>query len=308
MAINTSSYARALQEGVHTWFQMARAEHEEQYSKIFEVKKSRKAFEEIMQHTGLGMLSAKSEGGSVAYEDSQQGWLTRFNHLTYGLGFIVTLEAMEDDLYDVVAETRAKALGKSVRITKETIAANVLNRASNSSYGGGDGSSLLASAAYTDTSHPFVGGGSFTNAPAAGTDLSEAALEDAHTALGKFTDDNGLRSAVKARRLIIPVDSQFEAQRIVGSNLRVKTSNNDTNAGRDLNMIPDGVVVNNYITDTDMWLLQTDADNGLCWFDRREESFTQDNDHDTDNLKYKATFRASAYWSNPQCVYGSMGA
>jgi len=306
--INTGTYARALQEGVHSWFQLARAEHEEQYSKIFEKKMSRKNFEEVMQHNGLGMLSVKGEGGSVAYQDTQQGFLTTYRHLTYGLGFIITLEAMEDDLYDVVAETRSKALGKSVRITKETMAANVLNRASNSSYAGGDGSSLLASAAYTDTTHAFVGGGTYTNAPAAGTDLSEAALEDAHTALGKFTDDQGLRSAVKARRLIIPVDSQFEAQRIVGSSLRVATADNDTNAGRDLNMIPDGVVVNNYITDTDMWLLQTDADNGLCWFDRREESFTQDNDHDTDNLKYKATFRASVGWSNPQAVYGSMGA
>ncbi|MDH5426186.1 MAG: Mu-like prophage major head subunit gpT family protein [Gammaproteobacteria bacterium] len=308
MAINTSSYARALQEGVHSWFQMARTEHPEQYSRIFEVKKSRKAFEEVMQYTGLGMLSAKSEGGSVAYEDSKQGWLSRFNHVTYGLGFIVTLEAMEDDLYDVIAETHTKALGKSVRITKETIAANVLNRASNTAYGGGDGSSLLASAAYTDTSHPFVGGGSFTNAPAAGTDLSEAALEDACVALGKFTDDKGLRSAVMPKQLIIPVDSQFEAERILNTDMRVATADNDLNAIKSLGKIPGGFVVNNYITDTDMWLVQTDAENGLCWFDRRPESFTQDNDHDTDNLKYKATFRASAYWSNPQCVYGSMGA
>ena len=306
--INTSSYARALQNGVHSWFQMARDEHPEQYSQIFEVKKSRKAFEEIMQYTGLGMAPVKTEGGSVSYADSQQGWLTRYNHLTYGLGFIVTLEMMEDDLYDVVAETRSKALGKSVRITKETIAANVLNRASNTAYPGGDGSSLLASAAYTDTSHPFIGGGSFTNAPAAGTDLSEAALEDACVALGKFTDDKGLRSAVRPQKLIVPVDSQFEAERILNTDLRVATANNDTNAIKSLGKMPGGFVVNNYITDTDMWLVQTDADHGLCWFDRREEDFSQDNDHDTDNLKYKATFRASALWSNPQCVYGSSGA
>jgi len=306
--INTSSYARALQEGVHTWFQMARTEHPEQYSQIFEMKKSRKAFEEVMQQTGLGMASIKSEGGSVAYADSRQGWLTRYNNLTYGLGFIVTLEAMEDDLYDVVAEVKSKALGKSIRITKETLAANVLNRASNSAYGGGDGSSLLASAAYTDTSHPFVGGGSFTNAPAAGTDLSEAALEDACVALGKFTDDKGLRSSVKPVRLIVPVDSQFEAERILNTDGRVATADNDLNAIKSLGKMPGGFVVNNYITDTDCWFVQTDADNGLCWFDRRDESFSQDNDHDTDNLKYKATFRSSVGWSNPQCVYGSMGA
>ncbi len=308
MPINTSSYARALQEGVYDWFQMARTEHPEQYSRIFEVKKSRKAFEEVMQHTGLGMLSVKSEGGSVAYGSTQQGWLTRYSHLTYGLGYIITLEAMEDDLYDVVGESGSRGLGKSVRITKETLAANVLNRASNSSYGGGDGSSLLASAAYTDTTHPFIGGGSFTNAPAAGTDLSEAAVEDACVALGKFTDDKGLRSAVMPQRLIVPVDSQFEAERILNTDLRVATADNDLNAIKSLGKMPKGFEVNNYITDTDCWFVQTDASNGLCWFDRREESFTRDNDHDTDNLKYKATFRASVGWSNPQCVYGSMGA
>lgn len=306
--INTGTYARALQEGVHTWFQLARAEHDMQYTKIFEKKTSRKNFEEIMQHNGLGMLSVKGEGGSVAYQDSQQGFLTTYRHLTYGLGFIITLEAMEDDLYDVIAETRSKALGKSVRVTKETMAANVLNRVTDTGYLGGDGSTLLASAAAGSATHAFVGGGTYTNAPAAGTNLSEAALEDAYVALGKFTDDQGLRSSVKPRQLIIPVDLQFEARRIMGSDLRVATANNDTNAIKDLNMNPNGVVVNNYITDTNMWLVQTDADNGLCWFDRRDESFTQDNDHDTDNLKYKATFRASVGWSNPQCVYGSAGA
>lgn len=308
MPINTSSYARALQEGVHTWFQMAREEHPTQFTNIFETKTSRKAFEEVMQQSGLGMLSVKNEGGSVAYASSQQGWQTRYNHLTYGLGFIVTLEAMEDDLYDVVAEVRSKSLGKSVRITQETIAANVMNRASNSSYGGGDGSSLLASAAYTDTSHPLIKGGSFTNAPAAGTDLSESALEDACVALGKFTDDDGLRSAVAPRQLIIPVDSQFEAERILNTNGRVATADNDLNAIKSLGKIPGGFTVNNFITDTDCWFVQTDASNGLCHFNRRPESFTMDNDHDTDNLKYKATFRASWGWSNPQCVYGSMGA
>lgn len=308
MPINTSSYARALQEGVHTWFSMGRKEHDMQYTNIFEVKNSRKAFEEVVQYTGLGMLSVKPEGGSVGYAESQQSWQTRYNHLTYGLGFIVTLEAMEDDLYDVVAETRSMALGKSVRITQETISANVLNRASNATYDGGDGSSLLASAAYTDTSHPFIKGGSFTNAPDAGTDLSEAALEDGCIALGKFTDEDGLRSAVAPRQLIIPVDGQFEAERILNTDQRVATADNDLNAIKSLGMIPGGFTVNNFITDTDSWFIQTDAPNGLCYFERRALDFTQDNDHDTDNLKYKATFRASVGWSNPQSIWGSSGA
>lgn len=308
MPINTASYARALQEGVHTWFQMAREEHPTQFTRIFETKKSRKAYEEIVGQTGLGMASVKTEGSSVAYAASQQGFLSRFTHLTYGLGFIVTLEAMEDDLYDVIAEVRSKSLGKSVRVTQETIAANILNRASNSSYGGGDGSSLLASAAYTDTSHPLVKGGSFTNAPAAGTDLSEAALEDACIAIGKFEDDDGLRSAVAPKQLIVPVDNQFEAERILNTDLRVSSANNDLNAIKSLGKVPGGFVVNNFITDTDSWFLQTDAPNGLMHFERRAEDFTMDNDHDTDNLKYKATFRGSWGWANPQNIYGSTGA
>jgi len=308
MPINTASYARALQEGVHTWYQMAREEHPEEYSKIFEMKKSRKAFEEIVGQTGLGMAAVKSEGSSVAYAGSQQGFLSRFTHLTFGLGYIVTLEAMEDDLYDVVAEVGSKSLGKSVRITKETLAGNIFNRANNTSYTSGDGSTLLASGAGGSANHPYVKGGSFTNAPAAGTDFSEAALEDACIALGKFEDDDGLRSAVRPVRLIGPVDQQFEFERVLKTDQRVATANNDLNAIKSLGTIPGGFEINHYITDVDSWFVQTDAPNGLCWFDRRPESFTQDNDHDTDNLKYKATFRCSVGWANPQCVYGSLGA
>ncbi len=308
MPINTAVYARALQEGVHDWFEMGRKAHGDEYKDIFEVKNSRKAFEEIMAHSGLGMMAVKTEGGSVAYAETQQGYLSRFTHLTYGLGFILTYEMMEDDLYDVVAETRSISLGKSISVTKNTLGANILNRASNSSYGGGDGSSLLASAAYSDTSHPLISGGSFTNAPAAGTDLSEAALEDAVIAIGKYTDNEGLRSAVMPRELIIPVDLQFEAERILNTDLRVATANNDLNAIKSLGKMPGGFKVNHFITDTDAWFIKTDAPNGLCWFDRRTESFTQDDDHDTDNLKYKATFRASVGWANPQGIHGSMGA
>lgn len=308
MPINTGNFAKALWEGVNSWYGMSYAEYAEQCGEIFEKRSSRKAWEEIIGTAGLGMAAVKPEGSAVAYDTAQQGFTNRFTHITYGLGFVITKEMMEDDLYDVVAQTRSKSLAKSMRITKETVAANVLNRAGNNAYLGGDGSSLLASAAYTSTSHPNVKGGSFTNAPAAGTDLSEAALEDACIALGKYTDDAGLRIATRPVKLIVPVDLQFEAERILMTDQRVATADNDLNAIKSLGKMPQGFTVNNYLTDIDSWFVKTDCDNGMMQFERRADDFTQDNDHDTDNLKYKATARYSFGWADPRGIYGSMGA
>lgn len=308
MPINTSSFAKALWEGVNSWYGMSYNEYPEQCGEIFEKRNSRKAFEEVIGTAGLGMASVKPEGQGVAYDTSQQGYINRFQHITYGLGFVITKEMMEDDLYDVVAQTRSKSLAKSMRITKETVAANVLNRANNTSYLGGDGSTLLASAAGGSASHPNKKGGTFTNAPAAGVALSEAALEDACIALGKYTDDAGLRIATRPRKLIIPVDSQFEAERILQTDLRVATADNDLNAMKSLGKMPEGFRVNNYLTDTDSWYIITDCDDGMLHFNRRDDDFTQDNDHNTDNLLYKATARYSFAWADPRGIYGSMGA
>ena len=308
MPINTGNFAKALQEGVYDWYGMAYNEYDMQFKEIFETRTSRKAYEEIVGSAGTGMAAVKPEGGSVAYDTMQQGFPSRFTHITYGLGFIITKEMVEDDLYDRIAEARSKALARSMRVTKETVAANVLNRASNNSYLGGDGSSLLASAAYTSTSHPLVKGGSFTNAPAAGTDLSEAALEDAVIAMGTWEDDAGLRIAVKPRKLIVPVNYQFEAERILRTDLRVGTGNNDLNALKSRGTIPGGFSVNNYITDTNSWFILTDADNGMIHFERRADDFTTDNDHNTDNAQFKATGRYSFGWADSRGIYGSMGA
>jgi len=305
MAINTGSFAKALWEGVNSLYGMAYKEYPEQCSEIFEKRQSRKSFEEVIGTAGLGMAAVKPEGAPVSYDSSRQGFTNRFTNITYGLGFVITKEMMEDDLYDVVAQTRSRSLAKSMRITKETVAANVLDRANNTSFVGGDASTLLASAAGGSTNHPNVKGGSFTNAPAASTALSEAALEDACIALGKYTDDAGLRIAARPRKLIVPVDLQFEAERILNTDLRVATADNDLNAVKSLGKMPEGFRVNNYLSDTSAWFIITDCDDGMINFERRADDFTQDNDHDTDNLKYKATARYAFNWADPRGIYGS---
>lgn len=300
--VTTGNFAKALWPGVQAWYGMAYAEYPEEYGDTFETRTSRKAFEEIVGTSALGMAAVKPEGASVAYDTAQQGFINRFTHVTYGLGFVITREMVEDDLYDVTAQIRARALGKSMRITKEVIAANVLNRAETAGYTGGDGQVLLS------TAHPHVAGGSFGNRPTVAADLSEAALEDACIALGKFEDDRGLRIATRPRRLIIPVDNQFNAERILNTDLRVATADNDLNAIKSLGRIPEGFRVNHYITDVDSWFIITDCENGMLHFERRADDFTMDNDFDTDNAKYKATGRYSFGWADPRGIYGSLGA
>lgn len=306
MAINTGSFSKALWEGVNSWYGMGYNEYPEEFKAIFDTRSSRKAWEEIVGTAGPGMAAIKPEGASVAYDNSRQGYVSRWNHVTLGLGVVFTRELLEDDLYDTVGMARVKGLGKSIRIAKETMAANILNRASNTAYPGGDGQSLLASSAYTDTNHPLVKGGSFKNAPDSSTALSEAALEDACIALGKYTDEAGLRIATRPQKLIVPVDLQFEAERILNTDGRVATADNDLNAVKSLGKMPQGFTVNHYLTSTSAWFVKTDCDDGLIHFERRADEFTQDNDHDTDNLKYKVTGRMSYFWGDPRCVYGSI--
>ena len=302
MPINSGNFAKALWPGVQSWYGMEYAQYEEQCKEIFETRTSRKAYEEIVGTSAFGLASVKPEGSAIAYDSARQGFTNRFTHITYGLGFIITKEMVEDDLYDVVAQQRAKALAKSMRITKETVAANVLNRAGTSGYTGGDGQTLLADA------HPHVAGGSFANQLTVAQDLSEAALEQAVIDLGKYEDDRGLRIAVKPRKLIIPVDLQFEAERILNTDGRVASADNDLNAIKSMGKMPQGFRVNNYLTDTNAWFIMTDCNDGLIQFERRPDEFTMDNDFDTDNAKYKSTGRYSFGWADPRGIFGSLGA
>jgi len=300
MPINSGSFAKALWPGVNSWYGEAYNEHSEQYTKLFDTHTSRKAFEEDMGTSMFGMAAVKPEGNSVSYDTAQQGFLTRYSHVTYGLGFIITREMVDDDQYDVIGKKRAQGLAFSMRQTKEVVAANVYNRAENSAYTGGDGVELLSSL------HPNVAGGTYRNELATPADLSEAALEQALIDIGNLENDRGLKIAVQPQSLIIPIDLQFDADRIVNSTNRPGTADNDKAVlpGK----FPKGIVMNNYLTDSDAWFIRTNCPDGMKHFERRADDFSMDNDFDTDNAKYKATGRYSFGWTDPRSLFGSMGA
>jgi hypothetical protein len=269
-----------------------------QYATIFDVRTSKKASENVVEVTGLGMAAVKSEGQSISYDGFGQGPKTPFIHVTYGLGFVLTREAKEDNLYQDIAEANAQALPFSMLVTKETVHANVLNRAFSSSYTGGDGQALLSA------SHPTVNGTQSNLLTAA--DLSEAALEDAVTNITLAKNSAGLPIALRPVRLVISPTDLFNASRILKSEMRVGTANNDINALKMLGVIPE-VTINNYLTDTDAWFTQTNAPNGLISYQRRALGMEEDNDFDTENDKFKATERYSCGWGDWRSVYGSQG-
>jgi hypothetical protein len=305
--ITTSSFAKSLFPGVNKWYGDKYAEWPVEWDKLFDKSTSKRAWEEDVGISGMGLLSQKAEGAGVTYDSSRQGFTTRYNHVVYASGFVVTREAYEDDLYDIVGKQKAQGLAFAVRQTKEIIAANVYNRAFNTSYVGGDSATLIASAGQGSASHALVAGGTATNGTAVAVDLSEAALEQAVIDIASFVSDRGLKIAVRPKTLIIPKELMFEAQRILKSSGRVGTDNNDLNALRDMGLIPQ-VVVNHYLTDTDAWFIRTDAQDGMKYFERRGDEFTTDDDFDTENAKYKATFRCSFGWTDWRGMYGSQGA
>jgi len=298
MAVNMSDFAKLAWPGLNEIYGMGYAEHPLEYVDIFETRNSTKAFEEIIGSSMTGLASVKPEGGAIVYDDMTQGYTSRFQHIVYGLGIVITEELVEDDQYSTIGPMRAKALAKSMRSTKETVGANILNRAFNSSYTGGDGLELCS------TVHTNVYGGTYQNELTTAADLSEASLEQACIDIGKWTDDRGNKVAARATDLIIPVDLMFEADRIINSSGRVGTADNDKNAI----MGKFNIKVNHYLTDTDAFFLKTDVDSGLIHFERREDRFGMDNDFDTSNAKFKATGRYSFGWADPKGIFGSPGA
>lgn len=300
MAITTGNFAKALWPGINSWYGKGYGEFSVEHTDLFDQYTSRKNFEEDMGITSFGLAAIKGEGASVTYDNEQQGFLTRYSHVTYALGFIITREMVEDDLYDVAGEKKAKALAFSMRQTKENIAANVYNRAFNTSYTGGDGKALLRS------DHPNVAGGTWSNVIGTAADISEAALEQALIDIGKWTNDRGLRVAVHAKAIVVPVDLDFEINKILKTEYEVGTNNNTVNIVR--GRFPGGVKINHYLTDTDAWFIRTDAPDGMKHFTRRDAEFGVDDDFDTENAKYKATERYSFGWTDPKALYGSAGA
>ena len=306
--ITTSSFAKSLFPGVNKWYGDKYNQFPVEWTALFDMNTSKRAWEEDVGISGLGLLAQKAEGAGIVYDTSRQGFTTRYNHVVYASGFIVTREAYEDDQYDVVGKQKAQSLAFSVRQTKEILAANVYNRAFNTAYVGGDNASLVASAGGGgSTSHALVAGGTFTNGVAVALDLSEAALEQAVIDIAGFVSDRGLKIAVRPESLIIPKELMFEANRILKTEGRVGTDNNDINALKMMGLIPK-VAVNHYLTDTDAWFIRTDVQDGMKYFERRGDEFTTDDDFDTENAKYKATFRCSFGWTDPRALYGSPGA
>lgn len=299
--INSGSFAKALWPGVNAWYGKSYSEYQTEFDKLFDKHTSDRAFEEDVGISSFGLAVQKSEGAPISYDSERQAFITRYQHVVYALGFIITREMMEDDQYDVVGQRKAQGLAFSMRQTKEIVAANVYNRFATAGYVGGDGVTLLSA------SHPTLAGGTFSNQIATAADLSEAALEQACIDIAGFTNDRGLLIAVKPKQLIIPRQLIFEAKRILGSEGRVGTDNRDLNALKTMGLIPE-VVTNHYLTDTDAWFIRTDVPHGMKYFERRADAFDMDNDWDTENAKFKATARYSFGWTDPRGVYGSAGA
>jgi hypothetical protein len=299
--INSGSFAKALWPGVNAWYGKEYDEYPVEFTSLFEKNSSTRAFEEDVGISSFGLAVVKPEGSPISYDTERQAFITRYQHVVYALGFVITREMMEDDQYDVVGARKAQGLAFSMRQTKEIVAANVYNRAFNSSYTGGDGVSMV------NASHANIAGGTWSNQIATAADLSEAALEQACIDIAGFTNDRGLLIGVRPKSLVISRYLPFEAKRILNSNGRVGTDNNDLNAIQNMAMIPE-TVVNHYLTDTDAWFIRTNVKNGLKYFERRADGFDMDNDWDTENAKFKATARYSFGWTDPRAIYGSAGA
>ena len=301
MAITTGNFAKALWPGVNSWYGQSYNDFKTEYTDVFTTHKSKRAWEEDVLVSSFGLAFQKNEGAAVQYDTERQGFTTRYSHVEYALGFVITKNMVADDLYGIVGPRRSKALARSLRQTKETVAANVLNRAFTSGYTGGDGSILCVS------SHANVAGGTWSNVISTAADISEAALEQAVIDMGKWTDDRGLKIAVRPKKIVVPVDLDFDVNKIMKTEYQVDTANNTVNLVRSRS--PSGVAINHYLTDTDAWFILTSEDqNGLKHFERAADSFDMDNDFDTSNAKFKAESRYSFGWTDPRAIYGSAGA
>lgn len=302
MPISRAQLAKELEPGLNALFGMEYDRYENEHSEIYDTESSDRAFEEEVMLAGFGSAPVKNEGGAVNFDDAQESFTSRYTHETIALAFAITEEAIEDNLYDRLASRYTKALARSMAHTKQVKAANVLNNAFNSSFTGGDGKELCA------TDHPLNGGGTFSNEPSTAADLNETSLEDAMISISGFVDERGLKIALRGMKLIIPPALQFVAERLMASNLRVATADNDINALRSMGMLPNGYTINHFLTDTDAFFIKTDAPNGFKHFERAPIRTQMEGDFDTGNMRFKARERYSFGFSDPRCVFGSPGA
>jgi hypothetical protein len=302
MAISRAQLLKELLPGLNALFGMSYEGYDEEHKEIFETENSERSFEEETKLSGFSAAPVKNEGNAIAYDNAQEAWTARYNHETIALGFSITEEAMEDNLYDTLSARYTKALARAMAYTKQVKAANILNNGFSSSYKGGDGVELFS------TLHPLVSGGVNSNEPATAADLNETSLESAVIQIAGWTDERGLLIAAKPRKLIVPPSLMFVATRLLETELRVGTNSNDINALKNNGSIPGGYSVNHYLTDTNAWFLCTDVPNGLKHFVRTPLANSMDGDFDTGNVRYKARERYSFGWSDPLGAYGSPGA
>jgi hypothetical protein len=302
MAISRAQLLKELLPGLNALFGMEYKTYGEEHKEIFETETSERSFEEETKLSGFSAAPVKNEGSAIAYDNGQEAWTARYNHETIALGFSLTEEAIEDNLYDTLSSRYTKALARAMAYTKQTKAAAVLNNGFSSSYKGGDGVELFS------TAHPLVSGANNSNEPSTAADLNETSLEAAVIQIAGWTDERGLLIAAKPRKLVVPPNLQFVATRLLETELRVGTADNDINAIKNNGSIPEGYTVNHFLTDTDAWFLMTDVPNGLKHFVRTPLATSMDGDFDTGNVRYKARERYSFGWSDPLGAFGSPGA
>jgi hypothetical protein len=302
MAITRSQLLKELEPGLNALFGLEYDRYDNEHTEIFDTESSDRAFEEEVMLSGFGQAPVKGEGSAIAYDSANEAYTARYTHETIALAFAITEEAVEDNLYDRLSSRYTRALARSMSNTKQVKAASVLNNAFSSSYKGGDGVALCSNA------HPTVGGGNFSNIPATPADLNETSLEQALIDISGFIDERGLKIALRGMKLIVPPALQFTAERILVSDLRVGTADNDINAMKSMGMLPQGYTINHFLTDPDAWFIKTDAPNGLKHFVRSPIKTAMEGDFDTGNVRYKARERYSFGWSDPRAVYGSEGA
>jgi hypothetical protein len=287
---------------------MEYARYGEEHKEIYETEKSERSFEEETKLAGFSAAPVKNEGSAIAYDNAQEAFTARYTHETIALGFSITEEAVEDNLYDSLSARYTKALARAMSYTKQVKGAAVINNGFNGAFLGGDGVTLFGNnSSNTRVGHPLVGGGVNFNSPTTGVDLNETALENAVIQIAAWTDERGLLIAAKPRKMVIPPSLMFVAKRLLDTELRVATADNDINAIKQMGAIPEGYTVNHFLTDPNAWFLTTDVPNGMKHFERMPLANSMDGDFDTGNVRYKARERYSFGWSDPLGMWGSSG-
>jgi len=299
MAISRAQLLKELLPGLNALFGLEYARYGEEHKEIYETETSERSFEEETKLSGFSAAPVKAEGTAIAYDNAQEAWTARYNHETIALGFSLTEEAIEDNLYDSLSARYTKGLARAMAYTKQVKAASVLNNGFSAQFTGGDNVSLF------NTAHPLVNGGTNANTPSTPADLNETALENAVIQIAAWTDERGLLIAAKPKKLIVPPALQFVATRLLDTELRVGTNNNDINAIKNNGSVPEGYTINHFLTATNAWFLTTDVPNGMKHFVRVPLQNSMDGDFDTGNVRYKSRERYSFGYSDPLGIYGS---